>query len=85
MEDGMTTSKLVRLSKKGQFVIPKEIRKALGVKEGDELLVTLEEGRVMLIRPHEYARATRGLLRGTWGRSGRAVARYLAKERRSWE
>lgn len=49
----MTISKLVRLSKKGQFVIPKEIRKALGVKEGDELLVTLEEGRGMLIRPQE--------------------------------
>ncbi len=37
----MTINKPVRLSKKGQFVIPKEMREALGVKEGDELLVTL--------------------------------------------
>jgi AbrB family looped-hinge helix DNA binding protein len=81
----MTVSRSVRLSKKGQLVIPKEMREALGVKEGDELLVTLEGRAMMLIRPREYARATRGLLRGTWGKSGRAVERYIEKERRSWE
>lgn len=80
----MTKAISVRLSKKGQFVIPKAMREALGVKEGDELLVTLEGGRVMLTRPQQYARATRGLLRGTWGRSRQQVERYLAKERRSW-
>ncbi len=81
----MTTTRSVRLSKKGQFVIPKEIREALGVKEGDEILVTLEGGRVVLTRPQEYARATRGLLKGTWGKSRPAVERYLERERRSWE
>jgi AbrB family looped-hinge helix DNA binding protein len=81
----MTTTKSVRLSKKGQFVIPKEMREALGVKEGEELLVTFEGGRVVLTRPQEYARATRGSLKGTWGKSRRAVVRYLEKERQSWE
>jgi AbrB family looped-hinge helix DNA binding protein len=80
----MTTVRTVRLSKKGQFVIPKEIREALGVKEGDELLVTLEAGRVLLTPPEKYARATRGLLKGTWGRSRRALDDYLKRERRSW-
>ena len=80
----MTTTKSVRLSKKGQFVIPKEMREALGVKEGEELLVTFEGGRVVLTRPQEYARATRGSLKGTWGKSQRAVVRYLEKERQSW-
>lgn len=61
----------VRLSKKGQFVIPKEMREALGVKEGDELLVTLDGGRVVLTRPQECARATRGSLKGRWGKSRR--------------
>jgi AbrB family looped-hinge helix DNA binding protein len=74
----------VRLSRKGQFVIPKAIREALGVREGDELLVTLEENRVVLTRPRAYARATRGLLKGTWGKSKKAVERYLEGERRSW-
>ena len=81
----MTTTKSVKLSKKGQFVIPKEMREALGVKEGEELLVTFEGGRVVLTRPQEYARATRGSLKGTWGKSRRAVVRYLEKERQSWE
>ena len=81
----MTMTMSVKLSRKGQFVIPKEMREALGVKEGEELLITLEGGRVVLTKPGEYARRTRGLLKGTWGKSKRAVGRYLEKERRSWD
>jgi len=81
----MTLTTSVKLSKKGQFVIPKEMREALGVEEGKELLVTLEGTRVVLTRPGEYARRTRGLLKGTWGRSKRAIGSYLEKERRSWD
>jgi len=67
----MTTTKSVRISKKGQFVIPKEMREAMGVKEGEEILVTMEEGKVILTRPQEYAHKTRGLLKGTWGKSAK--------------
>lgn len=81
----MTITKSVKLSGKGQFVIPKEMREALGLREGEEILVTLEGTRVVLTRPHEYARETRGLLKGTWGRSRKAVQGYLEKERRSWK
>ncbi len=80
----MNLTKSVRISKKGQFVIPKEMRDALGVKEGEELLVTFEAGKVVLTRPGEYARMTRGLLKGTWGKDRKAVERYIEKERRSW-
>ena len=81
----MNIVKMVRISKKGQFVIPKEMREALGVKEGEELLATFEAGRVVLTRPRDYARTTRGLLKGTWGKDQKAVERYIDKERRSWE
>jgi AbrB family looped-hinge helix DNA binding protein len=81
----MNIMKSVRLSKKGQFVIPKEMRDALGVKEGEDLLVTFEAGKVVITRPREYARATRGLLKGTWGKDRKSVERYIEKERRSWE
>jgi AbrB family looped-hinge helix DNA binding protein len=81
----MNMIKSVKISKKGQFVIPKEMREALGVKEGEELLVTFEAGKVVLTRPQEYARTTRGLLKGTWGKDRKAVERYIRKERRSWE
>jgi AbrB family looped-hinge helix DNA binding protein len=81
----MTITRSVRISKKGQFVIPKEMREALGVNEGEDILVTFEEGRVILTRPQEYARKTRGLLKGTWGKTAKEVDRYLGKERRAWE
>ena len=81
----MNNVKSVRISKKGQFVIPKEMREALGVKEGEELLVTFEAGKVVLTRPREFARMTRSLLKGTWGKDRKAVERYIEKERRSWE
>ena len=80
----MTLAKSVRLSKKGQFVIPKEMREVLGVTEGDELLIVLEDGRMVLTTPREYARKTRGSMKGTWGRTKREIDRSLERERRSW-
>lgn len=80
----MTKSKSVRLSKKGQFVLPKAMRDALGVKDGDALLATLEDGRVVLSRPAQFGKATRGLLRGAWGQTEQEVARHLDSERNSW-
>ena len=80
----MTLARSVKLSPKGQFVIPKEMRDALRMKEGDELLIVLEQDRLVLTRPRDYARATRGAMKGTWGRTRRDVDRYLERERKSW-
>ncbi len=80
----MTITRSVKLSRKGQFVIPKEMRDALGLKDGEEILVTLDKERVILRRPQDYARATRGLLKGTWGKDPKAVQGYLERERHSW-
>ena len=80
----MNMTKAVRLSRKGQFVIPKEIRKALGVEEGGDLLVTLDGKRAILTRPEQHAHATRGMLKGTWGKTKREVDRYIDDQRRSW-
>lgn len=79
----MTKMKMVKLGRKGQLVIPKEIREALGLKEGDRLLVGVEGGRVVLTAPGEYARRTRGALRGIWG-GKEEIQRYLEGERASW-
>ncbi len=81
----MTRAKLVKLSRRGQLVIPKEMRDALGMKEGDELLVVLDGGRMVLTRPRDYARATRGAMKGVWGRTRREVDGHLTRERRSWQ
>ncbi|NPA41814.1 MAG: AbrB/MazE/SpoVT family DNA-binding domain-containing protein [Aquificae bacterium] len=37
-----------RLSSKGQLVIPEKIRKMIGLKEGDFILIDVEEGKIIL-------------------------------------
>lgn len=84
LRKGMTKVKKVKLGRKGQVVIPKEVREALGLKEGDVLLVGVEGERVVLITPEEYAKRTKGALRGVWG--GREeISAHLEKEREEWE
>ncbi|RLE61642.1 MAG: hypothetical protein DRN53_05320 [Thermoprotei archaeon] len=38
----------VRVDDKGRIVLPKEFRKALDVKEGDELIITLKGSRIVI-------------------------------------
>lgn len=81
----MTLTTSVKLGKKGLFIIPKEMREALGMKEGEKLLITLEGMRIVLIKPQDYGRRTRGLIKGTWGKNKKSVVRYLEEEHRSWD
>jgi AbrB family looped-hinge helix DNA binding protein len=41
----------VKLSSKGQIVIPKEVREKLGLKAGDKIKLEVEEGRRVIIQP----------------------------------
>jgi antitoxin PrlF len=41
-----------RLTSKAQTTIPQPVRAALGLHEGDELLYTIEKGRVLLSKAH---------------------------------
>jgi AbrB family looped-hinge helix DNA binding protein len=43
--------KITRLSKKGQLVIPKQFRKALGITEDTDLSVTLSGDGGIVVRP----------------------------------
>jgi len=68
------------LSSKNQIVIPREARKALGLKPGDKILVvTRGEDVIILRKPKSYRTALRGLGRGLYPKD------YLRKERDSWE
>jgi antitoxin PrlF len=69
----------VTLSSKNQIVIPREAREALGLKAGDKLLVSVQDGKVIIMeRPASYPDAIRGLLKGVYPPD------YLKKERESW-
>ncbi len=72
--------KEVTLSAKNQIVIPREARKALGLKSGDKVLVVVRGGRVIVLeKPEAHHLAIRGL-------AGRAYPKgYVKKERQSWQ
>lgn len=40
----------VRVGKGGRVTIPKDIRDLLGIKEGDELILSVREGKIVLER-----------------------------------
>ncbi|MDG6923007.1 MAG: AbrB/MazE/SpoVT family DNA-binding domain-containing protein [Nitrososphaerota archaeon] len=62
-----TTKKRVTVSSKGQLVIPKDVRKSLNITEGEELLLEVVKGGVLLrssSRPRKPGHRLRGLLKG---------------------
>jgi len=68
----------VKLSSKNQIVIPREAREALGAKAGEQLLVVVRNGSVVLLpKPKDYAQAIRGLAKPY-------PKGYLKRERNSW-
>jgi AbrB family looped-hinge helix DNA binding protein len=69
------------LSSKNQIVIPKEARDAMGLKPGDKLLVTVHDGKIMVMeRPAKYHLAIQGLVPSNFYGPD-----YLKKERASWK
>ncbi|MGE3271730.1 MAG: AbrB/MazE/SpoVT family DNA-binding domain-containing protein [Chloroflexota bacterium] len=54
---------LTRVTRKGQITVPVEVRRALGLQEGDNVAVLLEDGRVTLERRPGAVERTAGALR----------------------
>lgn len=58
---------MVKLSSKHQVVIPKKVRKKLGLHAGDQLVVEVEGEKVVLHpRPKNYTNYMLGLGRKVW-------------------
>ncbi len=65
---------------KYQITIPRDMRRALGLKAGDKLLVVvLDDSMIVLKKPKSFAGAIKGMGKGLY------PADYLKKERESWE
>ena len=73
-----------RVSSRYQIVLPREVRDALGIKSGDELLFIIRNGEIVLrSHPASFAQALRGLHKNIWANVD--VEDWLARERGSWE
>ncbi|MCC6299735.1 MAG: AbrB/MazE/SpoVT family DNA-binding domain-containing protein [Anaerolineales bacterium] len=77
----MTTS--VKVSAKYQIAVPQIARKKLNIKQGDRLLVDVQDGVIVLIpQPKRYTEYLQGLHGAMW--KGVDVQKYLNGERDAW-
>jgi AbrB family looped-hinge helix DNA binding protein len=77
----MVDTHIAVLSSKGQIVIPKDIRDALGLQEGAKLEVALEGHRVVLRTVSEEYPDWRSL-QGAYGPVDQTTSEILAEGRR---
>ncbi|MFH1703211.1 MAG: AbrB/MazE/SpoVT family DNA-binding domain-containing protein [Nitrospirota bacterium] len=72
-----------KLGKKSQLVIPKEVRNAVGITEGDELIIDVVEDKIVIKqKPKSYSKKLKGLHKDVW--RGIDPLKYVKKERESW-
>ena len=81
----MNITKLVKLNKKGQLVIPQEIRDKMGIRTEGTVVIFTRDEETILLTPQKYAEYTCGLMKGTWGSSKKEVEAYINEERGSWK
>lgn len=78
----MTTTS-VKVSSKYQIAVPQMARKKLNIKQGDRLLVDVQDGVIVLIpQPKRYTEYLQGLHGDIW--KGVDVQKYLNGERDAW-
>lgn len=71
-----------RVNAKGQVIIPKSVRDALGIHPHDEVIFYLRGDTLILRpRPKSYTETLRGLYADIWHQSDA----WLEEERNSWE
>jgi len=73
----------VKLSTKHQIVIPRDVRRQLGLAAGDRLMVEVQRDMIVLIpQPRNYTQRLRGLHKEIW-RDSDAVT-FVREERKGW-
>ena len=74
----------VKVSDKFQIAVPAAVRRSLGIKRGDRLLVDVRGNQIVLRRePADYAAELAGLHAEIW--EGVDPNEYLRREREAWE
>ncbi|RLI25704.1 AbrB/MazE/SpoVT family DNA-binding domain-containing protein [Candidatus Bathyarchaeota archaeon] len=73
----------VRVSRKYQVVIPKRVRRALNIGCGDELIVSVKDGQILMRpKPKRYVDYMRGLYKEVW--RGVEATEHVEGEREAW-
>ena len=73
-----------RVSTKGRVVIPREARASAGLRPGDELVVEVKDGGIVLRKPpRSWTAWGYGLGKRVW--RGVDTEAYLKRERSAWE
>lgn len=75
----------VKVSTKGQVVIPLAIRRRLGIKPGDRIVIVGGESEAILMKARRYVESTRGIGKGIYGKTREEIDAYVRGERRTWE
>lgn len=74
-----------KLTDKFQITIPAEVRRKLGLRAGDVVLLSIDEGQVVLRGARgSWTEASRGLGGEVWKEAGGGAA-VIEQERDSWE
>lgn len=73
----------VKVNAKYQITIPRSVRKKLNIKAGNNILIDVQDGVMVLIpEPKRYADYLQGLHGEIW--KGVDVKKYLNREREAW-
>ena len=77
-------SGVIRIGRKYQVVIPRDVRKRLALHEGDEMIYENTSNGVFIYpKPANPVAFMRGLGAGLW--KDEDINAYLDKERESWD
>jgi AbrB family looped-hinge helix DNA binding protein len=68
------------VTRKGQITIPVEFRKALNIKEGDKVALTIEKGEVRVSRSESVVARTAGVFKSDESPKSAEQLRRLAAE-----
>lgn len=78
-------TRAVRVSTKGQVVIPLEVRRRMGIRPGDSLVIVSGEDEAILMKARRYVESLRGMARGIYGRNREEIDAYIRGERQAWQ
>ena len=77
-------AKSVRVSRRGQVVIPIEVRRQLGIRAGDTVVIVSGDHEAIVMKPGRYAESLKGMAKGMYGRTREEIDALVRAERQTW-